>query len=345
MPKKTNKRLIAQAPTRIDLAGGTLDISPLYIFARPALTVNIAINRYATVAWEPLPGPKLKIHSLDLNCKVEFSSTRAMYPKAPLQLILEYLAAYRKSMDLKRGFSLQSQSGVPTGSGLGGSSAMGIALSSVLRRGLKLPALSGNAMIRHCQSVECAMLCSPTGVQDFYPARFGGVQALWYKEGGVYREPMTGLEDFIQEHLVLAYTGQSHLSTDTNWKVFQRAFSGDRSVRTALHEIGQAALGVYRGLKKKNVKALADAMNEEWHWRRKLDSRIETPLMKKMIRRARVRGAMAAKACGAGGGGSLVFIVPPSRFESVKAVLRESGATLLDFKVARRGVVVRKGLD
>jgi len=40
------------APTRVDLAGGTLDIYPLYLFEKGSLTVNVAINLYSQVKIE-----------------------------------------------------------------------------------------------------------------------------------------------------------------------------------------------------------------------------------------------------------------------------------------------------
>src|SRR5206468_1646641 len=46
-PTVTATAVEASAPTRIDLAGGTLDIWPLYLFHPGALTVNAAIDRRA----------------------------------------------------------------------------------------------------------------------------------------------------------------------------------------------------------------------------------------------------------------------------------------------------------
>src|SRR5258705_7222544 len=46
----------AYSPTRIDLAGGTLDIWPLNMLVDRALTVNVAIDLWATAVIEDLPG-------------------------------------------------------------------------------------------------------------------------------------------------------------------------------------------------------------------------------------------------------------------------------------------------
>src|SRR6202162_4706917 len=50
--KQVKVRIESRAPTRIDLAGGTLDIWPLYLFHEGAVTVNCAITRYASCVIE-----------------------------------------------------------------------------------------------------------------------------------------------------------------------------------------------------------------------------------------------------------------------------------------------------
>ena len=40
--------IFAKAPCRVDMAGGTIDIWPLYLFHSGAVTVNFAVNRYAS---------------------------------------------------------------------------------------------------------------------------------------------------------------------------------------------------------------------------------------------------------------------------------------------------------
>jgi D-glycero-alpha-D-manno-heptose-7-phosphate kinase len=51
-------------------------------------------------------------------------------------------------------------------------------------------------------------------------------------------------------------------------------------------------------------------------------------------------GGRAAKVCGAGGGGCAVFMVREEARERVAEALREAGAHLLPFRVARDGLVV-----
>ena len=43
----------ATAPCRVDLAGGTLDMWPLYLFHHDSVTVNFAVNILATFILQP----------------------------------------------------------------------------------------------------------------------------------------------------------------------------------------------------------------------------------------------------------------------------------------------------
>jgi len=57
--------IIAQAPCRADLAGGTIDLWPLYLFHPGALTVNFAVNILTTCRITPLKGKRIHVRSVD----------------------------------------------------------------------------------------------------------------------------------------------------------------------------------------------------------------------------------------------------------------------------------------
>src|SRR5437764_11586265 len=57
----------ASAPTRIDLAGGTLDIWPLYLFHDGASTLNAAISLRAHAQIEPRTDGRLELRSIDTD--------------------------------------------------------------------------------------------------------------------------------------------------------------------------------------------------------------------------------------------------------------------------------------
>ena len=60
-------RIVCKAPCRVDLAGGTLDIWPLYLYHQGAVTVNFAIDRYTRCTVETHKGPEIHLRSRDLD--------------------------------------------------------------------------------------------------------------------------------------------------------------------------------------------------------------------------------------------------------------------------------------
>jgi len=117
-------RIESKAPTRVDLAGGTLDIWPLYLFHPGAVTVNAAITRYASCVIETQSGGDERIHlvSRDTAREESFASFAALVRTKRYRLPL--LAEIVKFFKPARGFTLTTDSEAPAGAGIGGSSAV-----------------------------------------------------------------------------------------------------------------------------------------------------------------------------------------------------------------------------
>ena len=197
-------RIIAEAPCRVDLAGGTLDIWPLYLFHPGAVTVNFAINRFTRCAIQMLDSPEIRLRSSDLNAAESYRSfaelEQAVRPRLPLAAHLLRFFSPRTGLDM------QTDSESPAGAGIAGSSALMIATASALNRFTGCG--HGPEKIREiAQNVEAQIIRVPTGVQDYYPALYGGVSAIELRADGVCRVAIpVDLEDFNQR-IVLCYTG------------------------------------------------------------------------------------------------------------------------------------------
>jgi D-glycero-alpha-D-manno-heptose-7-phosphate kinase len=338
----------------VDLAGGTIDIYPLEVFAAPALTVNAALSLFAKVRLTLHRSPVVRVLARDPGLCAAFPSAEKIPKENPAPLVAaiarHYLAPPSRRIGGARrgGADIEVGSEAPRGAGLGGSSALGIALHAAFRRALHAgggPRRIGKNLVREAQTVECRVIGAPTGVQDYYPALYGGAQALWYRGGTAEREPLPHDSlPFLESVLVLAYTGQSRLSASVNWRIFKAAFEGRLKVRDRLQAIGEAAFRTREAILERSVKRLARAMAMEWEARRRLARGIETERMRRLIFLARESGALAAKACGAGGGGCVVFVIPEGRGrrELVEQALSQAGARVLPVRLARRGLRARK---
>lgn len=322
----------SSAPTRIDLAGSTLDIWPLYLFFGNAPTLNAAIDLYATVELKPRKDKRILLRSLDLKLEDSFSSLKALPEKHPLELLTRTVKFYAP----KSGLEIATNCQAPQGSGIGGSSALNIALHGALNKfaGRKY---SKQQMIEIARNIETQVIRVPAGCQDYFPAMFGGVRSVNPGFMGIDTQTLPVKPKEFTRHMILCYTGKPRNSGINNWKVTKKALDGDKKLIRHLSAIRDCALEMRQLLKKGRISGIASVFNREWKVRKQLAPTISTPQMEKLIRSATKKGALAAKVCGAGGGGCLAFIVPPGKKQSIINDLNSKGGRVLPFQFVSRG--------
>ncbi len=332
--------VIAHAPCRVDLAGGTVDIWPLYLFHRGAVTVNFAVNILTRCRIRRTPGREIILRSLDTKRADRFASFDALCAaktfKHPLAAYLLHFFAP------DGGLEIETHSESPAGAGISGSSALMIATTAALARytGRKL----GLEEIRViAQNVEAQLIRVPTGCQDYYPALYGGVNALHLEADGIHREVLRVDPDDLDRRFVLAYTGAPRQSGTNNWEVFKAHIAGNRRVLHNFDEIVGIARAMHHALVKADWDEVAHLLQAEWKLRKTNAPRISTPLIDRLIAAAARRGSKAAKVCGAGGGGCVVFLVEEGAKEEVGAAIRRAGGQVLAATVARDGLTVTTG--
>ena len=337
-------RIESRAPTRIDLAGGTLDIWPLYLFHEGSLTVNCAITRYASCVIETAPEPSRRIvlASRDTKRKESFASFDALCRarRYKLPLLAHLVRVFRPS----GGFTLTTDSEAPAGAGIGGSSAMAVAICAALDR-LTGAGLRREDWIHISRDVEAIVIRVPTGTQDHYPPAFGGAAAIVLAPGGERREALGCDLDELERRLVLCYTGKPRQHGINNWEVFKRHIDGDRRVSQNLEKISIVARAVRAALERSEWNEVGRLVREEWEFRRRNLRTISTPLIDKVISSARRQGALAGKVCGAGGGGCLTLVIDPDARARVEAAVVAAGAKLLPVRIDRGGVLVQSDAD
>src|SRR5438876_8058005 len=122
-------RIVSSAPTRIDLAGGTIDIWPLYLFHDGASTINAAITLRAHAEIQPRTDGRVELVSIDRNCRVQSASWNELDGSKDLRLLALLARHYRL-----RNSTLTTRGESPAGAGIAGSSALTIAACGALSR-------------------------------------------------------------------------------------------------------------------------------------------------------------------------------------------------------------------
>ena len=331
--------IFSQAPARVDLAGGTLDIWPLYLFHENSQTINFAIRCYARCRLTPRSDAAIEITSRDLNRKERFSSFDELQRRKRFRLPLpaRLVQAFKPTC----GFILETDSDVPAGSGLGGSSALNIAICGALAS-FTGTRLIPQKVIELARNVEAQVLGVPTGEQDYYSAMFGGVQSIHLTPHGVTPEKLPISAEEINSRFVLCYTGESRNSGINNWEVQKAHLDGNSSVIRHFRRIAAIAAEMRTTIVERDWLSAARLLNQEWQARKRNHPGITTPRIERLIALARRYGALAGKACGAGGGGCVVFLVKPEAKVRVEKALTNAGARVLSSRLAAAGLQVRQ---
>ena len=333
----------SQAPTRVDLAGGTLDIWPLYLFHENSQTINFAVNCYARCRLTPRRDNTIELISRDLHLRQSFPSLEAIKrAKSPKSLRLPLLARLVMAFQPQGGFTLATDSDAPAGAGLGGSSALNIAVCGALSRFVGRR-LSPPKLIEVARNVEAQVLGVPTGEQDYYSAVFGGIQAICLTPHGVRAEKLTVDSRQLNARVVVCYTGQSRNSGINNWEVMKAHVDGKRPVIRQFDRIAAIAAEMRQALENEDWLGAARLLKQDWAARKKNHPGITTARMERLVAVAVRHGALAAKACGAGGGGCMMFLVEPDAKQRVETALRQADAHLLPLQVSAQGLRVREG--
>ncbi len=331
-------RVTTKAPCRVDLAGATLDIWPLYLFHDDAVTVNFAVNRYTSCDISTRPDGRITLTSRDLGASESFESLDELRAAPKYKLAL--LALLVKFFAPEGGFDMVSHSEAPAGAGISGSSALMISVASALNKltgiGYKIEKLR-----EIVQNIEAQVIRVPTGAQDYYPAMYGGVSAIELSPAGITRHKLAVSAEELDQRFVLAYTGVPRNSGINNWEVMKAHIDGDKAVHGNFTTIASMACGMRRALDAHNWEEAARLMREDWASRRRNIPTISTDLIDNLIEVTRNAGSTAGKVCGAGGGGCVVFLVEPEAKARVAAAVKAAGAEVLDAKVAPKGVQIK----
>ncbi len=316
----------AAAPCRADLAGGTLDIWPIGLLHAGSVTVSAALG-VRVVLRVDRTGPRGRVVH-----RVVGGEPRRLGPD---DATTDLTAAVVFALRPRGGVRVEVAAQPPIGSGLGGSSAYGVALARAVAE-LDCRALDDRSTVALVRDLEARVLGVPTGTQDHWVALRGGAMALHVEPGGERFEELPADVDWVRHRMSVFYTGISHHSGMVNWEVMRRRLDRDADTVRAFGEIAEAAAECREAFVAGDADGVAAAIRDEWSARKRLAPEVCPPELERLERLTRDAGATAFKVCGAGGGGSVVVWHDPDTGPTVRAVLE---------RVAPKGQVLARGIE
>jgi D-glycero-alpha-D-manno-heptose-7-phosphate kinase len=326
--------LTSSAPTRIDLAGGTIDIWPLYLFHDGASTLNAAISLRAHVQLEARSDGGLLLRSIDTGKQSHARHWTDLSRGDELPLLALLARHYRLESA-----TLTTRGESPAGAGLAGSSALTIAVCGAMAKWTGASA-DRRDLLQVAMNVECQTIKVPTGVQDYRPALYGGIASIELRVDAIERVGLDVDPRELEQRIVLAYTGSPRDSGTNNWEITKRHLDGDRHVFDCFERIRDTAAAMRLALERGEWDAVGRHIGTEWENRKRLAPGVTTLEIDLLIARAMAAGASAAKVCGAGGGGCLFCYGPPPRRQAIAEALTAGGARVLEFQIETKGLDV-----
>jgi len=318
------RAIVAHAPTRLDFGGGWTDVPP-YCEREGGAVCSVAITRFATAtaATSEEAARRAGAIAREPDALVAAALRRATLPGAIATIATDF----------------------PSGAGLGGSSACGVALAGALAA-LAGESLDLGELAARSRATEVEELHVVGGYQDHYAAAFGGALLLSFGDcvGVEALTLSTRSAADLARRAVLLYTGESRLSGHTVGAVVDAYVRGDARTCAALARMKTLALQMADAIRRDDLDALGTLIGEHWLHQRQLHPSITTPRIDAIADVSSRSGALGMKALGASGGGCVVVLARDGREEELARALEPFGERL-SFDVDPDGFRIVASID
>lgn len=334
-------RVTKSGSVRVDLVGGTLDLDPINLILPNVVTLNVATSLKAEVEIEKSESAEINIFSEDYSKEYKVALSELTFENLyesrrfkEMTFLLQIIDYFK----IDHGLNIKLKSGAPAGSGLGGSSAMGVtffsALCELLNKDISL--IDKIAIVK---AIEARILGQGvTGYQDYYPALTGGVLGLVSKPGHIEVDQLysSELSSFLEEHITLIFSGISRDSGINNWDVYKAFFDGKDSVRKSMRDIASISFDTYNAIKEKKFHSILKMIADEGKVREQLSINIVPSRVRDFYSSISDKeGVIGMKMCGAGGGGCFIVTHERGLNTFIEEHAMSADFRVLSFKVDR----------
>jgi D-glycero-alpha-D-manno-heptose-7-phosphate kinase len=297
----------------VSFAGGGTDLAAFYERDYGAV-LSTAINKYIYVT--------VKRHSGVFNEPIRLNYSKSEQVHRVEEIENNIARECLKFLQIEPPIYISTVGDLPASTGLGGSSSFAVGLLNALHayRGEKV---SAGQLAEEASYIEIDVLHEPIGKQDQYAAAFGGFNLFCFKTGGdVTVEPLrlvNGTLASLFNQILMFWTGHQRDSSSVLTEQKQNTPQKLESLRSMREHARQLQKLLSNG--HFDSYAFGQILDESWELKRQLASSISTGQIDSWYHLARCAGAIGGKLCGAGGGGFLLFVVPPERQSQVREAM------------------------
>jgi D-glycero-alpha-D-manno-heptose-7-phosphate kinase len=307
--------IISKTPYRISLFGGGTDFPQYYKYKNNSGVISTSINKYCYISIRELPNFFDHLHRISYSKIEEVKSIDDI--KHPV--IKAILNLYK----INKGLEIHYDGDMPARSGLGSSSSFTVGMLNVM---MELLSIKNNNRILADQAmhVEQNLLGEAVGSQDQIITSFGGFNHIAFDKKEQYEITPLNLPknevNKLQDTLMLFYTGIQRYAVNIEKDKIKNLEINIKYL-DKIAQIKNEALKIF-SKSKLNISEIGALLNESWEYKKLLSTKVSFSLIDQAYEIAIKNGALGGKLLGAGGGGFLLFIVPLSKQNKVREVLK-----------------------
>lgn len=318
--------IITRTPFRFSFCGGGSDI-PSYYEKHGGCTLSTTVDKYMYISIHPYFYPGSTV--------LKYSQTEIVSSADEIQH--KYFHTILKEMGVW-GVEISSTADIPSGTGLGSSSAFTVGVLHALNS-YKGKFVSKEYLASQACHVEIDQLHEPIGKQDQYAAAYGGLNFYQFnRDGSVFVDPiiMNGSDkDHLESRLMVFFTGEIRSASAILKKQSEAYASAEKDqVQGRMCDL---AWDLKRSLENGLVDDTGPILHAGWMLKKSLVDGISNPAIDECYQKALANGATGGKLLGAGGSGFLMFYVPPEHQEAVRQAV---DLPQLNFKFDSQGSCV-----
>lgn len=314
--------IIAKAPFRVSLFGGGTDLPSFYERKGRGSVISFSINKYMYIILHPYFHDKIRL---------KYSKTEDVGVASELShpLARECL----KRFDVSAGLEIASIADIPSGTGLGSSSAFTVALLAALSDYSSIE-WSAPEVARVAAEIEICSLGQPIGKQDQYGSAIGGLKKIDFTDDGeVSIQKIDEKRAYeIIENVLLFYVG-SPRSANSILEIQSKNMGSDKEYLAA-ENILSIADRAFNLIESGDVGQLGMLLHESWEFKKKLTPYVSNSYIDEIYELGMNNGALGGKLLGAGGGGFMLFYCLPKDHKSLRMALKDLKELEIDLDVS-----------
>lgn len=304
--------IITKTPFRISFFGGGTDIENFFREYGGAVLAT-TIDKYCYVTVRHLP------RFFDYSTELSYAKTERVTEVEEIEH-----PAIRNAMKMLDMYEIRLgyEADLPARSGLGTSSSFAVGMINAFYA-LKGKYADKKKLANEAIYLERTLCGEAGGWQDQISAAFGGMNRIDFSRDGVYTVKPVIIhperKKKLNDNLMMFFTGFTRFSSDMQ----TINAIGYKTKVAQLQQMFALVDEAEKVLEDKNsdLDEFGRLLDRTWKLKRQTGSAITTDSIDGIYERGIAAGALGGKLLGAGGGGFLVFYVPPEKQDAVKSAM------------------------